>query len=202
MKYLSLIGDETVIYLQRVKVYVFSVILLCLGKIQQNPEANEAWRQRIDLITTDKSYRDYEGINREPTEFEWNIFPRFVTLQLCVEINDLLSRLEETFTKRILFMSSNEEECLAHARVVFLYARRFGTGQWTFIDPDSEKKCHSIKEDSPQGILENIKDNMLVEFAKKRTSYFPCYDSIVQRSTQKQRTWKTVDSLLCQFGND
>ena len=41
----------------------------------------------------------------------------------------------------------NEQECLAHAKVVSLYA-----GQWSFIGPSSEKKWYSIKEDSPQGI--------------------------------------------------
>ena len=82
-KQLSLIGDETVINLQRAKVYVFSDSVLCLGRIHQHPESNEALKKRIDWITTDKSYRDYDGINGEPTEFEWNIFPGFTTLQLC-----------------------------------------------------------------------------------------------------------------------
>ena len=34
----------------------------------------------------------------------------------------------------------NEQECLEHARVVSLYARKFGTRQWSFIGPGSEKK--------------------------------------------------------------
>ena len=46
-KYLSLIGDERIINLQRTKVYVFSDSVFCLGKIQQNPESNEAWEQRL-----------------------------------------------------------------------------------------------------------------------------------------------------------
>ena len=46
-KYLSLIGDERIINLQRTKVYVFSDSVLCLGKIQQNPESNEAWEEKI-----------------------------------------------------------------------------------------------------------------------------------------------------------
>ena len=33
----------------------------------------------------------------------------------------------------------NEKECLANARLVSLYARRFGKGQWSFIGPGSEK---------------------------------------------------------------
>ena len=114
-KYLSLIGDETIINLQRAKVYVFADSALCLGKIHQHPKSNEAWKDRIEWIITDKSYRDYDGINGEPTEFEWNIFPGFTTLQLCGKVTDLLSRLgeaPETFTGRILFMSMfNDISC-------------------------------------------------------------------------------------------
>ena len=81
-KYLSLIGDERIINLQRTKVYVFSDFVLCLGKVHQNPESNEAWKKRIEWITSSQSYRDFDGISGEPTEFEWNIFPGFDTLQL------------------------------------------------------------------------------------------------------------------------
>ena len=57
-KHLSLIGDETVINLQRAKVYVFSDSVLCLGRVHQHPQSNEAWKERIGWIITDKSYRD------------------------------------------------------------------------------------------------------------------------------------------------
>ena len=55
-KYLSLIGDETIINLQRAKVYVFSYSVLCLGKIHQHPDANESLKERIEWITTSQSY--------------------------------------------------------------------------------------------------------------------------------------------------
>ena len=61
-KHLSLIGDETVINLQRAKVYVFSDSVLCLGRVHQHPRSNKAWKERIGWIITDKSYRDYDGI--------------------------------------------------------------------------------------------------------------------------------------------
>ena len=165
-KQLSLIGDETVINLQRAKVYVFSDSVLCLGRIHQHPESNEAWKKRIEWIITEKNYRDYDGINGEPTEFEWNIFPGFTTLQLCDKISNLLSSLgqsPETFTGRILFMSmfndiscdgkGNEEECVANSKVC------------SFIGPGSEKKWYSMEENSPQGIWDHIADKMLLEFA-------------------------------------
>ena len=53
-KQLSLIGDETVINLQRAKVYVFSDSVLCLGRVHQHPESNEAWKKKIEWIITDK----------------------------------------------------------------------------------------------------------------------------------------------------
>ena len=152
---------------------------MCLGRIHQHLESNEAWKKRIESITTDQSYRDYDGINGEPTEFEWNIFTGFTTLQLCGKVNDLLSSLgeePEIFTGRILFMSmfndiscdrkGNKDECLANAGVVKVLGRRFGTGQWSFIGPGSEKKWYSGEENSPQGIWDQIADEMLLEFAE------------------------------------
>ena len=102
-----------------------------------------------------------------------------------VKVTDLLSRLGETpeiFTGRILFMSmfndisfgtkDNEQECLAHARVVSWYARRFDTGQWSFIGPGSEKKRYSMEENSAQGIWDHIAEKMLVEFAESGCPIF------------------------------
>ena len=147
-KYLSLIDDERIINLQSTKVYVFSDSVLCLGKIHQNPESNEAWKKRIEWITSSQSFRDFDGISGEPNEFEWNIFTGFDTLELYGKVKYLLSRLGETpeiFTGRILFMSmfndiscgtkDNEKECVANAKVVSLYAKKFGAGQRSFIGP-------------------------------------------------------------------
>ena len=197
------------------KVYVFSDSVLCLGRILQHPDSNEAWKKELDGVITEKSYRDYDGINGEPTEFEWNIFPGFTTLQLCGKINDLLSDLgetPETFTGRILFMSmfndiscdrkGNKDECLANAGVVMkVLARRFGVGQWSFIGPGSEKKWYSA-ENSPQGAWDHIADEMLLEFAESGHPTFPCNDSIVQGYSQEQRTWKTVNTLHCRLSNN
>ena len=67
---------------------------------------------------------------------------------------------------------NEEEECLAHAEVASLYARKFGAGQWSFIGPGSEKKWYSMKEDSPQGIWDNLAGKMLIEFAESGCPIF------------------------------
>ena len=113
------------------------------------------------------------------------MFPGFTTLQLCNKVQEFLSNMSEEseeFTGRIIFMSmfkdiscgskDNEEECLANARLLSLYARRFGKGQWSFIGPGSEKKWYCISEDSPQGVWDNIAERMLVEFAESGQPIF------------------------------
>ena len=115
------------------------------------------------------------GIQRSLEEKD----PGFTTLQLFGKVTDLLSKLgetPETFTGRILFMSmfndiscdgkGNEEECVANVKVVSIFAKKFGIGQWSFIGPGSEKKWYSMEENSPQGIWDHIADKMLLEFAE------------------------------------
>ena len=45
-KQLSLVNDEEVISLSHAKVYVFSDCVLCLGKMNQNPESNTVWEDK------------------------------------------------------------------------------------------------------------------------------------------------------------
>ena len=108
-KRLSLIHDEVVINLQSTKVYVFSDSVLCLGKVLQHPECNEAWKNRVAGVRAERSYRDYDAVSGESTEFEWNIFPGFTTLQLCDKVSDLLSSLGQT-PRQTKSLSPNTEK--------------------------------------------------------------------------------------------
>ena len=129
---LSLIDDETVIIgLQSTKVYVFSDSVLCLGKVLQHPECNEAWKKQSCRSTSREEATEIMMlVNGESTDFEWNIFPRFTSLQLCDKISDLLSSTwdhhqklsQEEFYLCQCSMTSpvkrkdNKEECLKYAR--------------------------------------------------------------------------------------
>ena len=176
---MSLIGDERVINLQRPKVYVFSDSVLCFGKIHEKPQSNDAWEERLGWFKSSPEYRNFDRIDGEPMEFEWNIFPGFNSLQLYGKVTDLLSRLGETpekFTGRILFMSmfndiscdnkGNEKECESNARLVSLYVRRFGAAQWSFLCPGLEKKWYSVSADSPQGEWDRMAEKMMLRFAE------------------------------------
>ena len=152
-KHLSLIGDEEVISLSHAKVYVFSDSVLCLGKMNENPQSNTVWEDKLTWFKSSPEYRALDNIDGEPMEFEWNIFPGFTTLQLVREVQELLSRLSvepKKFTGRIIFMSmfndiswgsqDNEQECELSANLVSIYAKRFSAGRWSFLGPGSEKK--------------------------------------------------------------
>ena len=74
----------------------------------------------------------------------------------------------------------NEEECVANSKVVSILAKKFGVGQWSFIGPGSEKKWYSMEEKSTRN-LGSHRGQDAVGIRRKRMSYFPCNDSIVQR---------------------
>ena len=61
---------------------------------------------------------------------------------------------------------------MANAKVVSIYAKKFGIGQWSFICPGSEKKWYSMEENSPQGIWDHIADKMLLKFAESGCPIF------------------------------
>ena len=83
-KHLSLIGDEEVIRLSHAKVYLFSDSVLCLGKMNENPQSNTVWEDKLTWFKSSSQYKALDTIDGEPKEFERNIFPGFTTLQLCI----------------------------------------------------------------------------------------------------------------------
>ena len=106
--YVSLIGDEEIINFQHTKIYVFSDPVLCLGKMNEYPQSNYAWEDKLMWFKSSPVYRTLDRIDDDPMEFEWDIFPGFTTLQLCHKVQELLSRLSEipvNFAGRIIFMS-------------------------------------------------------------------------------------------------
>ena len=209
-KQLSLIGDETVVNLQRSKVFVSSGSVLCLGKVHQHPESNKAWKERIGWIVIDESFRDYDGINGERNEFEWNIFQGFTSLQLCGKINDLLSDLGENtrnfHRKDSLYVDVQRHFLVTRKgmkknmwqmlKVVSTLTRKFGVGQWPFIDPDSEKKWYSEEENSSQGALDHIADKMLLEFAESGCPIFRATTPFTWCYLKKNKEHKNCPYIL------
>ena len=39
--------------------------MLCLGKISENPESNDAWEQRLGCMKSSRNYRNFDRIDGE-----------------------------------------------------------------------------------------------------------------------------------------
>ena len=83
----------------------------------------------------------------------------------------------------------NEKECMSNANLVSLYAKRFEAGHWSFLGLGSEKKWYSIKEDSPQGIWDQIAVKMLLEFAESGCPIFRATSPLSRGHLKSTRTW-------------
>ena len=86
----------------------YSQILYCLGKMNENPQSNMAWEDRLTWFKSSQEYRALDRNDGEPIEFEWNIFPGFTTLQLSNKVQESLSRLSVTPEK---FTGTGSSSC-------------------------------------------------------------------------------------------
>ena len=93
-KHLSLVNDEQVVSLSNTKVYIFSDSVLCLEKMNENPQSNYAWEDKLTWFKSSPQYRTLDTIDGEPMEFEWNIFPGFTTLELVREVQKFMNKNE------------------------------------------------------------------------------------------------------------
>ena len=82
---------------QAVEAHVYSDSALCLGKIHENPESIEAWKQKMEWFTNSLEYRELECIDGEPVEFEWTNFPRtHNTARLLREIQRTIEKEQDS----------------------------------------------------------------------------------------------------------
>ena len=207
-----MIGDEEVISLSHAKVHVFSDSVLCFGKVNENPQSNYVWEDKLTWFKSSPQYRTLDTIDGEPLEFEWNIFPGFTTLQLCNKVQEFMSKMSvktEEFTGRIVFMSmfnniswgsqDSEQECELNANLVSIHARRFSSGRWPFLGPGSEKKWYSTHDGKPQGEWDRVAELMMLKFGE---SGHPVFRATIplSRGTLKSRGGGKLSVNFCADG--
>ena len=71
----SILVHDRAIKLSNLQVHLFSDSVLCLGKIHEHPTSTQKWKDQIGWLMDFKDYQELNGIDGEPVEFEWNIFP-------------------------------------------------------------------------------------------------------------------------------
>ena len=92
----------------KAKVLVHSDSVPCLVKVSDSKDANKRWEGQVEEFQMSLSYKGLLGIDGEAIEFEWNVFPGFLSLQILQEIRNELRKRNiepEKLIDRIIFMS-------------------------------------------------------------------------------------------------
>ena len=110
----------------------------------------------------------------------------------------------------------NTTEYLENAKLVSLYSRRFGKGQWSLFGPGSEKKWYSISEDSAWGIWTTMKQKFQNISSKKMRFKLDAKVSTPRRTwsgsflendrkssepipTNPLLVWQSMESMFCRW---
>ena len=161
-------------------------------------ERQPTWEDKLTWFKSSSQYRELDTIDGEPMEFELNIFPGFTTLQLCNKVQKFLSKMSDPseFEGRVIFMSmfndilwrseDNEQECESNAKLVWIYAKRFSPGRWSFFGPGSEKKLYSTHESKQQGEWDRVAELVMIKFGESGHPVFRA-TSPLSRGTLKSK---------------
>ena len=151
---LSLTDDEEVISLSHAKVYVLSDSVSCLGKVNQNPQANTVWEDKLTWFKSSSQYRTLDTIDGETDGIRVEYSPRIHHIAArgqnpkIYEQNERPSTIPRTNYLHVdvqwhhmgELIKDNEQECIAYATLVSVFAKRFPAGRWSFLGPGSEQK--------------------------------------------------------------
>ena len=139
-------------------------------------------------------------------------FLGFTTLQLVDEVHRFIHKMGDPaqFKRRIIFMSmfndiiwwtkDNEQECIANATLVSLFAKRFPAGRWSFLGPGSEKKWFSTNKERPGGKWDRVAEFMMIKFGESGHPVFRA-TSPLSGGTLKSKGGGTLSIHFCADGD-
>ena len=93
----------------KARAYVYSDSVLCLGKTHEPEDAIKRWEEQVSTLEMYHTFRELQGLDGEPIDFEWKNFAGATALDLLLIIQkDLEGKriTPENFSDRIIFMST------------------------------------------------------------------------------------------------
>ena len=153
-------------------------------------EANRRWEGQVAYFQLTTSCEELLGIDGEPVEFEWSIFPGFTSLQILQRIQNVLQQRNiepEKIEDRIIFMSMFNEEILEKVKtyakeldvprswrrkeVVWKIEKDPLEGKWDSIGSQMVQRCketgHPVCTSASalsRGILRTLKGKETIHF--------------------------------------
>ena len=126
-----------------------------LGEKHGPEDAVKGWTDQVSTLKMCLTVRELQGLDGEPIDFEWKIFPGATALDILHKIQAGLQGKNirpEKFSDRIVFMSmfndiildkrGNEDSCALTSRKIKEYASNFNDGHWAFLGSGEESKWY------------------------------------------------------------
>ena len=97
-------------------------------------------------------------------------------------------------------VKDNEQECIANATFVSVFAKRFPAGRWSFLGLGSEKKWYSIYNERPRGDWDRVAEMMMIKFRESGHPVFRA-TSPLSRGTPKSKGGGKLSKHFCVDGD-
>ena len=81
----TLLNDQAMTW-EKARVYVDSDSVLCFGKTHGPEDAIKRWEEQVSTLEMYHTFRELQGIDGEPIDFEWKNFPGATTLDILLII--------------------------------------------------------------------------------------------------------------------
>ena len=189
--------------------------VLYLGKMNENPQSNTIWEDKLTWFKSSSQYRALDTIDGETNGIRVEYFPEFTTLQLVREVQEFLTKMSEEpedLTSWIIFMSmfndiswgskDNEQKCELISRIVSFLCEKILPGRWSLLGPGSEKKWFLLMKANHK---ENGTESQNWWWSNFSESGHPVFLATIplSRGTLKRKGGgKVINKLLRWWGND
>ena len=91
-------------------------------------------------------------------------------------------------------IKANEQECIANATLVSVFAKRFPAGRWSFLGPGSKTKSYSTNKERPGGKWDQVAELMMM-MMKFGEGGHPVFRATSPFSRERSKA-KEVDNYL------
>ena len=150
-------------------------------------------------------FRELQGLDGEPTDFEWKIFPGATALDILHKVQaDLQGKhiTPEKFSDRMIFMSmfndielerkNNEDSCALIPRTNKEYASNFNDGHWAFLGPEEESKWYQGYATNHGGKWDLRASQMVEDFENSGHPVFQGMSPLGRGILKKRNNRKTI----------
>ena len=184
------------------------ILCYALGKMNENPQSNMSFEDRLTWLKNSQEYRALDRIDGEPMVFEWKHFHRIQHVAAQPQSPRVTVKIHRNGLSSCRCSTTSHGDQKTTRKNASQMLNSF-----LLLQKVSEKdNGHSSDLDRRKSGILSVKTVHKVNGAKwlrrwwwhsqKADTSLPSHETIVQRSAQKQRRWKIVDTLLCRPGND